>query len=216
MTSYRRRRFVIGMSCTPLAVLMRLGAAPASEPAAPDAGLVAHLRQGGHVIYFRHAATDWSQQDRVRTPADITSCDPRRMRQLSEAGRTAARHIGAEMRRLGIPVAQVLASEYCRTVETARLLGLGKVQTTRDVLNARVAEYVGGRDTLARTARARLAAVPPPGTNTVIVAHGNVFLLAAGRTPVEAGAAIVRGDGGGGFTVVDMINPDEWSTLDPQ
>ena len=180
---------------------------------AVDAGLLDELRGGGYVIYFRHAATDWSNPDRVSGLDDVRSCDPTRMRQLSDQGRAQARQIGEAMRSLKIPVDRVLASEYCRTVETARLLGLGEVRTTRDVINARVADRVGGRESLARNARRRLATPPASGSNTVIVAHGNVFLLAAGTRPPEGGAAIVRADGGGGFGVEAILDPADWATL---
>lgn len=180
---------------------------------ADRASLLDALRRGGYVIYFRHAPTQWTQQDRVRDEADFASCDPGRMRQLSQEGRALARQIGTTLRRLEIPIGEVLASEYCRTVETARLMGVGAVTTTRDVINTRVADYVGGREALRRTARARLAAAPPPGTNTVIVAHGNVLLLAGGTRPVEAGAVVVRGDGAGGYEIVAMLAPDEWASV---
>ena len=182
-----------------------------AEPA--DAQLLDALRHGGYTLYFRHAPTEWSQQDRVRTLTDCASCDPQRTRQLAESGRALAEQIGATIRRLRIPVGEVWASEYCRTTETARLLNLGDVRTTRDVINARVAELVGGREVLARTARKRLATAPAEGTNTVIVAHGNVFLLAAGTRPPELGAAVLRANGKGGFTVVRLLAPEEWATL---
>jgi hypothetical protein len=47
----------------------------------------------------------------------------------------------------------------------------------------------------------------------VIVAHGNVFLLAAGTRPPEGGAAIVRADGRGGFVVQAILEPGDWSRL---
>ncbi|GAB4354332.1 MAG: histidine phosphatase family protein [Gammaproteobacteria bacterium] len=182
-----------------------------SEPL-PD-NLVDELRRGGYTIYFRHAPTEWSQRDQVSTLADCSSCDPKRMRQLSDEGRDMARRVGDAMRKLGIPVGEVLASEYCRTVETAKLLGLGRVTTTRDVINARVASLIGGREKLRRAARAHLSAPPAEGTNTVIVAHGNVFLLAAGTRPAELGAAVVRADGEGGFSVEAMLDPEDWIEL---
>ena len=42
-----------------------------------------------------------------------------------------ARRIGDAIRALGVPVAKVLSSEYCRAWETARLLDLGPVTRTR-------------------------------------------------------------------------------------
>ncbi len=65
-----------------------------------DEALITALRGGGYNIYFRHAPTDWSQNDHVAAKGDWTSCDPARMRQLSAEGRTIAQRIGAAIRRL--------------------------------------------------------------------------------------------------------------------
>jgi phosphohistidine phosphatase SixA len=94
------------------------------------------------------------------------------MRQLSSEGRATARRIGDAIRALGIPVAKVLSSEYCRAWETARLLDLGPVTRTRDIMNMRVVAHVGGRDAVIRRAQRVLAQPAPEGANVVIVGHG--------------------------------------------
>jgi broad specificity phosphatase PhoE len=175
--------------------------------------LVRALRQGGYNIYFRHAATDWSQSDHVREAGDWTSCDPARIRQLSDQGRKTARAVGGAIRALGIPVGRVLASPYCRTVETATLMNLGNVETTIDVMNMRVAEYFGGRSAIVKTARARLATPPASGTNTVIVAHGNVARDSTPVYPGEAEGVVFRPNGSGDFNVVARVSPEEWTRL---
>src|SRR2546430_2382745 len=49
----------------------------------PPAALVAELRKGGYVLYFRHIATDFSQNDsKSRGPTDCAN-----QRNLSEKGR---------------------------------------------------------------------------------------------------------------------------------
>ncbi|MDX1431001.1 MAG: histidine phosphatase family protein [Gammaproteobacteria bacterium] len=175
--------------------------------------LVEALRQGGFNIYFRHAATDWSLSDHVSAPDDWLSCDADEMRQLAPAGRETSRAIGEAIRALGIPVARVYASPYCRTVETAELMELGAVETTTDIINMRAAQYFGGASAVADTARRRFAAKPPVGSNVVLVAHGNV-LNAAGDVYVgEAEAAIFRPDGEGGFALVARVTPATWSEL---
>lgn len=201
-----------GAGAALIALGMLFGAVGPSA-AAEARALVRDLRDGGHVIYFRHAQTDWSQHDDVRAAGDWTSCDPARMRQLSDEGRRTAAAVGDAMRALEIPVGAVHASEYCRCVETAELLDLGPVETTRDILNARAAEYVGGRDALRASARRRLGAPPPDGTNTVLVAHGNVFLLAAGERPPEGGAVVVRPRGDGRFAVRGTVTAAQWIEL---
>ncbi len=172
------------------------------------------LRDGGHVIYFRHAATDWSQQDRINGPSDWDSCDPQRARQLSAEGRATARQVGEALRRLRIPVHAVVSSAFCRCVDTARLLDVGPVSVSPDLINTSMAGHVGGMEALAATVRRRLAAPPPAGRNTVLVAHGNLFVLVAGVRPAEAGAAVVRPDGRGGFRLVRLVAPEEWAGLE--
>jgi broad specificity phosphatase PhoE len=175
--------------------------------------LVNALRGGGFNIYFRHAQTDWSQTDHVRRAGDWHSCDPERIRQLSEQGRRTAREVGAAIRALGIPAGRVLSSPYCRTVETARLMGLGPVQSTTAVMNMRVAEYFGGREAIVSSARALLATPAERGGNTIIVAHGNVARDATPVYPGEAEGVVFRPDGTGGFQAVARVTPDEWQRL---
>jgi broad specificity phosphatase PhoE len=199
------RRFVTALSL--LLALMCPLPGHAAEPA-----LVESLRAGGFILYFRHAETDWTQTDR-RHEAGWDSCDPTQMRQLSAAGRDSARRVGEALRRLRIPVGRVVASEFCRTRETARLLALGPVETSRDLVNLTHAEHAGGTESLRRRARRLLAEPPPAGTNVVLVSHGNVFMLVAEQRPVEGGAVILRPDGEGGFEVVAHVAPEDWSRL---
>ena len=212
MISPRRstRRWLAGVA---LCVVSACAGAGEPDGGSSTAALVRALQGGGYNLYFRHAATDWSRSDRVSRAGDWTSCDPDRMRQLSDAGRATASRVGQAIRVLGVPVGRVLASPYCRTVETARLLGLGEVETTTDIMNLRVAEYFGGREAIAERARARLAVPPRAGTNTVLVAHGNVARLATGVYPDEGEAAVFRPRDGGRFEHVGNVSPEAWQQL---
>jgi hypothetical protein len=192
--------------------LLFIGQAVAAEALLDDAALVAALRGGGHNLYFRHVATDWSLSDQVQVADDWRSCDATRMRQLSEQGRAAARAIGRALRRLEVPVGEVLASPYCRTVETARLMQLGDVVETMQVMNLRSAGYVGGRASVIASAQALLASVPARG-NRVIVAHGNVAREATPVYPAEGEALVFAPDAGGGFILRGRITVDDWSRL---
>ena len=203
------RSVIVGL----LALLVAGGAGAQDDGTLAAEELLEALRGGGHNLYFRHAATDWGQSDQVSEAGDWTSCDPRRMRQLSEAGRRTSAMVGEAMRALEVPVGTVFASPYCRTVETARLLGLGPVQTTTDVMNLRAAEFFGGRGAVVSRARARLASVPEPGTNDVYVAHGNVARAATEVYPGEGECLVFRPDGAGAFVFVGRMPPEAWRRL---
>lgn len=188
--------------------------APQSDtPPLESEALIEALRGGGYTLYFRHEATDWSQTDYVNQAEDWLSCDGDSMRQLSDTGRERAAATGKAIRSLGIPVGRVLASPYCRTVETAQLMNLGKVTTTIEVMNLRVAEYFGGRDAIVATAQALLAKLPTKNTNTVIVAHGNVAREATPVYPDEGEGVVFQADGQGGFRYVGSILPAQWAQL---
>ena len=193
--------------------LIVLCSATLTPAAASEEALLDALRAGGFNIYFRHADTNWSQSDNVRTAGEWTSCDPTRFRQLSEEGRAKARRVGSAIRALGIPIGRVLASPYCRAVETARLMDVGEVEPTTDIINMRVAQYFGGRQAVVATARKRLAEIPEPGFNTLLVAHGNVARESTPVYPSEAEGIVFRPDGQGGFTVAGRLTPDRWEHL---
>ena len=178
-----------------------------------DLALVEALRNGGYNIYFRHVSTDWSQSDGLHQVDDWLSCDPAQMRQLSEPGRADAVAIGDAIRTLEIPVGKILASPYCRTVETARLMKLGEVTTSTAVMNLRAAEYFGGRAAIVATARALLATSPRPGTNRVIVAHGNVASAATPAYPAEGEGLVFKPEDDGSFILVGRVEPGQWAEL---
>src|SRR5262249_49481062 len=92
-------------------------AIPASPQTLVRAELLASLRAGGYVIYFRHADTDHSRQD--QRPMNFDDCTTQRV--LSDKGRQNSRAIGEAIRGLDVPIGSVLASPLCRTVETAVL-----------------------------------------------------------------------------------------------
>lgn len=194
-----------------LALLLIL--CPGIVVADEDRQLLERLRSGSHTLYFRHVATDWSNDDQVNQAGDWTSCDDQRMRQLSDEGRAEARRIGDAIRALCIPVGQVLASPYCRTMETASLLGLGEVVPSVDVMNLRAAAYFGGRDAIVASARRLLSTVPPEGGNRVVVAHGNVAREATPVYPAEGEAVVFVASDGPGFDVVARIPPARWQRL---
>lgn len=124
------------------------------------------------MLYIRHAATDFSQNDaQMKSFEDCAS-----QRNLTDAGRAEARRIGESVRKLRIPVGRVLASPFCRTVETAMLV-FGKAQKMNEVRGGPVKSDDPKRyDGL----RKLMATLPPKGTNLVISSHGNRVLRGGG------------------------------------
>jgi len=171
-----------------------------------DPAIVEKLREGGLVLYLRHTSTDFSQNDAAMTSYE----DCARQRNLTEKGRTEAREIGAHLKRLAIPVGQVLASPFCRTMETARL-AFGRAQAMNEVRGGPAQPENPARyDEL----RKLLSTPVAKGENRVISSHGNPFHAVAGPPYLAEGEiAVVRPEGAMRFSVIARIRPRDWSGL---
>src|SRR5713101_6871210 len=78
---------------------------PAARELLP-AELVAELRRGNDIVYFRHTATDHTQSDaKMKSYEDCAH-----QRNLIDQGRRDAQLIGAWIRALSIPIGKILAS----------------------------------------------------------------------------------------------------------
>ncbi len=88
------------------------------------------LAQPGAVAIMRHALAPGTGD-----PEDFRRGDCATQRILDDRGRAQARAIGAAFRARGIAFDAVLTSQWCRTRETAELLGFGPV-TEAPALNS--------------------------------------------------------------------------------
>lgn len=169
--------------------------------------LAERLRRGGHVLVFRHAATD-SAADMT---ADLSDCS--RQRNLSPDGRRQARRIGRAVRRFEVPVGRVLASPFCRTRDTARL-AFGRVRLSRALLSVEVAGEGKASGGEGRGLRRLLVARPRPGANAVLVSHESTIDAATDEN-LDEGELLVVEPGGGerGFTLVETLKPNDLKRL---
>jgi broad specificity phosphatase PhoE len=174
-----------------------------SSLAAPQ--LIAALKNGGYVVYFRHAATDFSRNDEKMRDFD----DCANQRNLTDGGRAQAKRIGASWRALALPVGKVHASPFCRTRETAEL-AFGRYE--------RAAEARGGPGTATDAERYRplselLATAPAKGVNDIIVSHGNPFRALHPDLPYlqEGEGAVIRPLGASRHEVIGRITFDAWA-----
>lgn len=163
-------------------------------PKAPD--LRAMLQRGGFVIFIRHAATPDYQEP---NPVDFTSCQ--RQRNLNGLGRAQAVMIGEALRELKIAIAEVLASPFCRTMDTARL-AFGRVAPDEAVR--------GDKDKLPDLQKL-LSTPPAPGTNRVLVGHGGAAGLLGDEFLREGEAMIVRPEGDDKFTMIARVRAESWA-----
>ena len=207
-----RRRFVaalvagLAFTVTLPAIAQPDSALPAANDALAGARLLDALRHGGYVLYIRHTSTDFGQNDEGMTSFE----DCAKQRNLTDQGRAEARTIGAAIAKLQIPIGQVLASPFCRTVETAKLV-FGHATISNAVRGGPAAPDKPERYADLR----KLLSTPVAnGSNLAIASHGNPFRAVAG-TPylAEGEVAVIAPLGNDRFRIVARIPKDGWSSL---
>jgi phosphohistidine phosphatase SixA len=174
--------------------------------------LVLALRAGGYVIVMRHASSPPTPPDPAQADADNVQHE----RQLDEAGRTSARAMGEALRRLRIPVGQVLSSPTYRALDTVRLAQLGQPKTYSELGDAGQTMQADPSGRRAAWLRAKVAESPPAGANTIIVTHSPNVIEAFGKdaTELAEGEALVfRPDGRGRASLVGRIKISDWPRL---
>ena len=187
------------------AALLLLAFVACSAFAQAEPALIAQLRQGGYVLFLRHTSTDFSQNDsQMKSFEDCAS-----QRNLTDKGRDEARAIGEHVKRLRIPVGTVLASPFCRTMQTARL-AFGKAQAMNEVRGGPARP-----DDPARYAALKklLSTRVPKGENLVVSSHANPFYALAGPPYLAEGEMAVIQPKDESFTVVTRIRLEDWAAL---
>ena len=168
-----------------LAAALVLGAAPSLAAEALD---LAELAKPGRVLLLRHAIAPG-----VGDPDNFRLRDCRTQRNLDAAGRQQAARLGKRIAGLGIRDVRVYAGQWCRTLETARLLGLGPV-TELPALNsffARPDQRDGNLDGV----RKFLAKLPVDGSLVILVTHQVTVTGITGIYPASGGGAVLQLDG---------------------
>lgn len=162
-----------------------------------DAALWKLLAGGGQVLMIRHGLTTPGVGD----PPGFRLEDCATQRNLSEEGRAEARKLGAALKARNVPIGEVLASPWCRCVETARL-AFGRsarwdalsnvfgrpenVEAQLRSLRPRVADYRGRE-------------------NLVLVTHGSTTHALTGASPATGEIVVLTPGGKEGFHVAGRM-----------
>ena len=144
-----------------IALLIFIAAAGAS---ADQTEVIDRLKSGGHILMIRHALAPGNGD-----PPDFKIGDCSTQRNLDENGRFQARSIGDWLRSKEIKSARVYSSQWCRCLETARLIDLGPVQELA-ALNS-FYEKVEDREPNLRALNQFISQQPVDGQLIVFVTH---------------------------------------------
>jgi len=188
---------MIGLLIAALAAVFCSSPAQSSER---DAALWEALHSGGHVALLRHAIAPGTGD-----PPEFMLGDCRTQRNLSAQGRDQAARIGELFRAHGMQTARVFSSQWCRCLETARLLGLGPVEE-RPFLNSFFNDYAL-REPQTGKLREWLDQ-QSLGEPIVLVTHQVNITALTGVYPGSGELVIVRRSETGELAVVGTIETD--------
>ena len=199
------RRALLGLLLLAGPALAQARLVPWAVESSEAAPLLARLRQGGLVLFFRHADTRGENCDHSFRLGDRPG-----QRNLSPQGRAQSAETGQRLAELGIPVTRpVLAGPVFRARDTAELaFGAEQVVVTDSLL---ADDYAGGRLAWVLAEHRRLFSEPvAAGTNRVLVGHRTPAIMVAGD-PVGGrafpeGAALVLEPRGADFRVLGILD----------
>ena len=161
--------------------LTLLSAMPSVSAATDQAEIIDRLNAGGHILMIRHALAPGNGD-----PPNFKTGDCATQRNLDDVGRDQARSIGVWLRNNGVTSARVYSSQWCRCLETARLLNLGPVQELA-ALNS-FYERTQDREPNLKALNDFIAQQPVKGELIILVTH---FVTIAGI----AGTGVSSGEG---------------------
>jgi phosphohistidine phosphatase SixA len=185
-----------------LSSFTRLTFAVDNPQGASASKLLDYLREGGHIIYMRHAKTDHSQKDRGANR--LESCTMQR--NLSDEGRRQAQKIGEVIVAQGIPIGDVYTSPYCRCKETAELT-FSKLQVENDLQfsiskSQDESKYLGDR------LKDMMLNADTTNGNAVFVGHTSNLKEGLGVWPKPEGVLVVFKKEDNKLTFKGIITPD--------
>jgi len=172
-----RQFFAINVILTGLTSLIAAGAS------ADQTEVIDRLKFGGHILMIRHALAPGSGD-----PPNFEISDCSTQRNLDESGRTQARSIGMWLRSNGIKSAWIYSSQWCRCLETARLIDLGPVQELA-ALNS-FYENIEGREPNLQALNQFISQQPVDGKLIILVTHF-VTIAAIAETGVSSGEGVL-------------------------
>ncbi|MCH6258176.1 histidine phosphatase family protein [Puniceicoccaceae bacterium K14] len=158
------------------------------------------LHDGEHFAIMRHALAPGTGD-----PDNFQLDDCSSQRNLSQDGRNQAKQVGEKLKANGIESAQVYSSQWCRCLETAKLLNLGPVEEL-PIINSFFRNFANRtpqtRETIEWISEQDLS------TPTLLVTHQVNITALIGTYPASGEIFIVLRQPNGDLKAVHSIDTD--------
>ncbi len=184
-----------------LLILVGFVCAISNGSRAAEAVALAELAKPGRVLMLRHANAPGTGD-----PSNFSLGDCSTQRNLDQAGRAQAQSLGQRLAQAGVSQTRVYSSQWCRCLDTARLLKLGPVQPL-PALNS-FYERSQERETTLAALRAFLAGLSTTGAPVVLVTHQFTITALTGEGTPSGGGSLFQLNGSGAPRLLGSIKPD--------
>jgi phosphohistidine phosphatase SixA len=189
-----------------MAIIPRFLSGEAFAQADPEE-LIAAMREGGKVVFLRHAATNAEE-------IDTGILDNRAgQRNLSSEGIEQAKALGDAFRASGISFTRILASPVFRARDTGELaFGAENIEVTMDLV---ADEYAGPHLQAMIEATKQYLATPVEGGNLLLIGHRTPLQMVTGQGFPDAilpeGAMAVFQPNGEDATLLGTLTAEEFA-----
>jgi len=179
--------------------LLALTAIAVTNTHAGQVDLIKQMMSGVNILMIRHAYAPGSGDPDNFKVGDCTT-----QRNLDGRGREQARFIGDWLRSKGIKAAKVYSSQWCRCLETARLLDLGTVAEL-PALNS-FYELPQDRESNIKALRSFIANLPVSGELIIMVTHFVAILEITGEGVSSGEGVVLKLKGKGTYDVLGRLS----------
>lgn len=162
---------------------------------------LAELAKPGRVLMLRHANAPGTGD-----PPNFKLDDCSTQRNLDQAGRAQAQALGQRLAQAGVKRAKVYSSQWCRCLETAKLLNLGPVMP-QPALNSFFARSEQ-RETTVAALRSFLSGLPTNGPPVILVTHQFTINAFTGEGTASGGGSLFELNGSGAPRLLGAIKPN--------
>lgn len=160
--------------------------------------IVDRLKAGGHILMIRHALAPGNGD-----PPDFKIGDCTTQRNLDDSGRNQARRIGDWLRAHGVSSARIYSSQWCRCLETAKLLDLGPVKELA-ALNS-FYERPQDRESNLKALNEFISHQPADGGLIILVTHFVTISAVSGEGVSSGGGVLLTLHKGAPYAVAGRI-----------
>ncbi|MGB5455965.1 MAG: histidine phosphatase family protein [Gammaproteobacteria bacterium] len=185
-----------------LACMLLLFVSSASSAQAGEQDLIRQMQSGSAVLMIRHALAPG-----VGDPDDFNLDDCSTQRNLNQAGREQAKAIGHWLRSRGIGQVKLYSSQWCRCLETARLMQMGTV-TPLPALNS-FFQRPEDREPNLSSLRKFIHENTKPGELIIMITHQVTISAITGQWADSGHGKLLRPTKAGGIALVGELSFEE-------